>query len=339
MGSIKDHPLLKKNEFYLAVFLLAFALLVHGMSGTFLTASNLLDLARTSSGFSIVALGVFIALLSGGLDVSFFAVAISGQYIALNILIGAQIDSLFLGFVISCSVGAALGFINGLLISRFRLPTLITTLGTLSVFHGLLLTFVGSHAINSADMPESFIEFSRATLFSFTTSTGQTYGLSVFVVIAAGVYLFSWLMLRYTVLGRSIMVIGGNVESAHRTGFNVRRIQLFVYTYVGFLAGMTGIISGSMLRFVAPTMMVGGELDVIAAVVLGGAKITGGKGTVLGTILGVLIFKALETSLVLVGLSSLWHRFFLFFIIVIGVSITAYQTKRHRAKNLIFLLD
>jgi simple sugar transport system permease protein len=339
MPNIQDHPMLKRSEVYLAAFLLAFALLVHGMSGTFLTASNLLDLARTSSGFSIVALGVFIALLSGGLDVSFFAVAISGQYIALNVLIAADIDSLFLGFLISCSVGATLGFVNGFLISKFKLPTLITTLGTLSVFHGLLLTFVGSHGINSADMPESFIRFSRANLFTFTTASGETHGLSVFVGIAAAVYLVSWLLLRYTVLGRSVLVIGGNVESAHRTGLNVRRIQLFVYTYVGFLAGMTGIISGSMLRFVAPTMLVGRELDVIAAVVLGGAKITGGKGTIIGTILGVLIFKVLETSLVLVGLSSLWHRFFVGIIILVGVSITAYQTKRHRAKNLIFLLD
>ena len=140
-------------------------------------------------------------------------------------------------------------------------------------------------------------------------------------------------------MGRGVLVIGGSLESARRIGFNVPLIQISIYSYVGFMAGIMGIINVALIRYVTPTTLVGSELDVIAAVVLGGARVTGGKGTIVGTILGVAIFKVLETSLVLLGLSSFWQRAFVGLIIIIGVSITAYQTKTRNARNLIFRLE
>lgn len=331
--------LLRRNELYLLIFFLSFCGLVQGFSSSFLTLENLFDLTKNSAGFAILAMGVLVVLLSGGIDVSFYAVAISAQYGAVKLLIALGVSSLPLAFAVSCGIGIALGAINGLLISTFKLPTLITTLGTQTIFHGLLLTILGSRAINSSDLPRCFMSFSKANLFTLAKPDGTPYGLSVFVPITVGVFLLSWLILKYTKIGRGVYVIGGSLESARRIGFNVPLIQICIYSYVGFLAGIMGIINVSLIRYVTPTTLVGGELDVIAAVVLGGARITGGKGTILGTILGVAIFKVLETSLVLLGLSSFWQRAFVGLIIIVGISITSYQTKVRNARNLIFRLD
>jgi simple sugar transport system permease protein len=127
-------------------------------------------------------------------------------------------------------------------------------------------------------------------------------------------------------LGRGIYVIGGNEEAARRSGFNVGSIKLFVYSYVGFLAGIMGVINGALIRFIDPTEIVGREINVIAAVILGGASITGGKGSILGTLLGVLIISILNDNLVLIGLSSLWQRFFVGVIILAGAILTAVQS-------------
>ncbi len=331
--------LLRRNELYLFLFFVGFCVLVQSFSSTFLTLENLFDVTKTSAGFAILAMGVLVVLLSGGIDVSFLAIAISAQYGAVKLLIALGINSLTMAFLVSCAIGLALGVVNGLLISAFRLPTLITTLGTQTVFHGLLLTVLGSRAINSSDLPRCFLEFSRASVFTIAKPDGPPLGLSVFVPITVGVYAVTWLLLRYTKVGRGTLAIGGNIESARRMGFNVPLIQICIYGYVGLLAGVMGVINVALIRYVTPTTLVGSELDVIAAVVLGGARITGGKGTILGTVLGVAIFEVLQTSLVLLGLSSFWQRAFVGLIIIVGMSVTAYQTKVRNARNLVFRLE
>ncbi len=331
--------IVRRNELYLLLFFIAFCALVQSFSSSFLTLENLFDVTKNGAGFAILAMGSLVVLISGGIDVSFYAVAISAQYVAVKVLIALGVNSLLLAFAVSCGLGIVLGSINGLLISTFKLPTLITTLGTQTIFHGLLLTVLGSRAINSSDLPRSFMDFGRANLFTLSKPDGTPYGMSVFVPIAVGVYVLTWAMLRYTKLGRGVYVIGGSLESARRIGFNVPLIQISIYSYVGFLAGIMGVINVALIRYVTPTTLVGGELDVLAAVVLGGARITGGKGTIFGTVLGVSIFKVLETSLVLIGLSSFWQRAFVGLIIIVGISITAYQTKVRNARNLIFRMD
>ena len=331
--------ILSRNELYLFLFLLGFCALVQSVTSSFLTLENLFDVTKTSAGFAILAMGVLVVLLSGGIDVSFLAIAISAQYGAVKLLVALGVNSLAMAFAVSCGIGILLGAVNGVLIAAFRLPTLITTLGTQTVFHGLLLTVLGSRAINSSDLPRCFLDFSKAHVFTLAKPDGTPYGLSAFVPIAVGVYLLTWLLLKFTKLGRGTLAIGGSLESARRIGFNVPLVQVSIYCYVGFLAGIMGIINVALIRYVTPTTLVGGELEVIAAVVLGGARITGGKGTILGTVLGVTIFQVLQTSLVLLGLSSFWQRAFVGLIIIVGMSVTAYQTKARNARNLIFRLE
>jgi simple sugar transport system permease protein len=240
------------------------------------------------------------------------------------------LNNILLAFALSCSIGIFLGCINGILISRFRLQTLITTLGTLSIFHGALLTIFGSSAINAGQLPPSYIEFGKLTIFRIAREDGSTFGLSIFVLIVVGVVILTWFILRFTVLGKSIYVIGGNEEAARRSGFNVEGIKLFIYSYVGFLAGIMGVMNAALIRFIDPTEIVGREINVIAAVVLGGASITGGKGSILGTLLGVLIISILNDNLVLIGLSSFWQRFFIGLIILAGAILTAVRSDENK---------
>jgi len=331
--------LLQRNETYLFFIIVIFSIGMTIINPAFLSLENLFDLVRSSSGMAVLAIGAFIVLLSGGIDVSFTAIAICGQYIAVNVLIVSGVDNLLLAFLISVSVGVALGAINAVFISLFKLPTLITTLGTLSVFHGFLLEFVGTKSINTGQLPNCFKEFGGFNIISLARPDGTQYGLSIFVVILIAVVLITFLILRFTILGRGIYAIGGNYEAAARAGFNITRIQFFIYCYVGFLAGIMGIMHLSLIRYSNPNYIVGTELGVIAAVVLGGTRITGGSGSLVGTLLGVTMVVILEKNLVLIGLSSYWQDFFIGLIIVLSVSITYLQNKIRRRKNLSFVRE
>jgi simple sugar transport system permease protein len=158
----------------------------------------------------------------------------------------------------------------------------------------------------------------------------------VFIIPLIIAILLTWFILKYTMLGRGIYALGNNRESAIRSGFNITAIQFFVYCYVGLLAGIMGVVYVSEVRWVNPVDLVGQELTVIAAVVIGGAKLTGGSGTILGTILGVAIVRVLHSTLVLLGLSASWNDFFVGLIIIMSVGITSYQNTLKNKKRLSF---
>jgi len=138
-------------------------------------------------------------------------------------------------------------------------------------------------------------------------------------------------------LGKSVYALGSSPVAAQRAGLNIASIRYFVYSYMGVLAGIMGIIYAAEVRSLNPISLVGEELTIIAATVLGGAKLTGGRGTVLGTFFGVLIISVLNTTLILIGLSSSWNNFFVGIIILLSVGITAFRNKKESEKNLIFL--
>lgn len=326
----------KKNETYLFLILLVYSVVVTSVNPAFFTLENLFDILRTGAGRSILAMGVLVALLSGGIDVSFTAVAISGGYIAVRVVMATGIDNLAFAFLVSCSVGIALGLINGLIIAFFRVPTLIATLGTLNVFHGALTTFVGTQSVNAGQMPKCFVNFGSARLLTLVNQNGNSYGLSVFIIPVVIVVFVTWFILRRTMLGRGIYALGSNRESAKRAGFNITLIQLFIYAYVGLLAGIMGVIFVSEVRWVNPVTLVGTELTVIGSVVIGGVKLTGGSGTILGALLGVIIVTLLYNTLVLLGLSSAWNNFFIGIIIIASVAITSYREKSRNRRLLIF---
>ena len=329
--------LLKRNETYLFFIIMAFGFIVTTINPVFLTVENMFDLIKSSSGMAILAVAFFVGLLAGGIDISFPVIAITGQYIAVNSLIALGVDNLMLAFVISCAVGTALGAINAFFISTFRMPALIVTLGTASIFHGALLVFVGTRAVNTGQLPDCFKAFGRLQVLTLARGDGTTYGLSIFAVLLVLILILTWFILKRTLLGKSIYAVGGNYESSKRAGININKTLFFVYGYIGFLSGVMGVMHLSLIRYSNPNYIVDTELlKVIAAVVIGGAKITGGSGTLTGTLLGVIMMVILEKNLILIGLSSYWHQFFTGLVIVLGVSITYYQGKLQSKRSLSF---
>lgn len=329
--------LLKRNETYLFFVILIFSFVVTVINPSFLTIENMFDLIKSSSGMAILAIAFFVGLLSGGIDISFPAIAIAGQYIAVNTLIALGVDNLMVAFLISCAVGTALGAINAFFISTFRMQALIVTLGTANIFHGALLVFVGTRAVNTGQLPNCFKAFGHLQVLTLTRADGTVYGLSIFVVLLLAIILLTWFILQRTLLGKSVYAVGGNYESSKRAGFNINNTLFFVYSYIGFLSGIMGVMHLSLIRYSNPNYIVDTELlKVIAAVVIGGTKITGGSGTLTGTLLGVIMMVILEKNLVLIGLSSYWHQFFTGLVIVVGVSITHYQSKIQKKRSLSF---
>jgi len=330
--------LLRRNETYLFFVVVAFCIVVTAVNPAFFTLQNLFDLLHSSSGSAILAIGFLVVLLSGGIDVSFPAVAIMGQYIAVKTLIALHVSNLGLGLVISCGVGLAFGAVNAFFISFFNISTLIVTLGTSGLFYGAMLQLLGSTAVYASELPDCFKAFGRANLFQLNTVTGTPYGLSVFALVLVGLVLLTWFILRRTLLGRIIYAMGGNIEAVRRSGVNIRAVQFFIYCYMGFLAGIMGVMSGSLIQYSDPTYIVDTELlPVLAGVMLGGASIMGGSGTLTGTLLGMAMIALLEKNLILLGIPSYWDQFFVGIVLVIGVSVTHIQ-RRIRGRRQLSLL-
>jgi simple sugar transport system permease protein len=298
--------LLTRNETLVAAVIVLFCIVATLSDPNFLTVTTLGDLLRAAIVPGILAIGVMLVLISGGIDVSFTAVAVSAMYMTTKLALAVWPDMpWYLIFSISILIGAGLGAINGIFIAGFGLPTLIVTLGTLSVFRGFLLTFVGSDRISA--LPPGMRDFSRMMIARGTTEGGHFYAFPWSLAALALAIALTAIILHKTMLGRSIFAIGGSVESARRIGINVRRTQFFVYVYVGALAGLAGILHGSMGRMADPFSLVGLELSVIAAVVLGGARLIGGYGTITGTLLGVALIVLVQNSLIVIGIPSTWQ--------------------------------
>jgi simple sugar transport system permease protein len=323
--------LMNTNEFFVALTLLVLALVIGVINPTFFSAGNIIDLFRSSIVIGIFAVITMIIIVSGGIDVSFPAIAAFAMFTTTKILTSYGYEgSILLAFLIAGLIGALLGLINAILISRFNLPTLIVTLGTASLFTGFLLTFIGYKEI--PDVPKGMVDFSKMELFRVTTDSGVVYSLPLAVLALVAIAGVAWFIFRYTMLGRGIYAIGGDLVSAERAGFNIKKIQFFIYCFTGFLAGIAGIIHTSLMRNSNPMDFMGAEMLVIAAVVLGGSRITGGHGTMFGTFLGVFLVLVINNSLILLGIPSYWQKFIVGLLILVGTGITAYQAKRSAGK-------
>jgi simple sugar transport system permease protein len=320
---------LRSHEFVLLLILIGFSALVSVVSRAFFTAENIFDILKSSSIMGTMAIGVFVVMLSGGIDLSFPAIATVSMYVSVRILQRFQ-GNLLLAFLFASVLGAAFGCINAFLIYRFKIPTLIVTLGTASIFHGAYLTLAKVPHIYS--VPPYFFEFSTKFLFSWTRKGGPTIGLSTLTFMMLALAVLTWLLLRFTMLGKGIYAIGGNPEAAKRAGFNIMNLQFFIYCYVGLLSGIASIQYVSLVRHVHPYNLMGMQLDVIAAVVLGGASLAGGTGTVLGTLLGVWMIYVIRNSLVLMRIPSYFDPLVIGLIIVASTAINAWRGQLRKSE-------
>ena len=299
---------------------LALALLFSLLNPTFLSAPNLVDLLRNTIVTGIFAIGVLIVLAAGGIDVSFTAIGAFALYATCKLLIvfGMHLPIAAI-FTIGISIGVALGLVNGLMIGLLGLPTLIVTLATLSLFRGALLTFVGT--LYYGTLPVEMVAYSRQPLLAFHLASGRLVQLPMAFLNFALVAALAFFLLNGTLFGRKIYALGGSEEAAERIGIDVRRIKLAVFMLAGGIAGLAGVTHVTLIRIANPFDLVGSELNVIAAVVLGGGRITGGHGTVSGTVIGVLVITMINSSLLLIGVPTYWQRLVVGLLILAGTGL------------------
>lgn len=316
-----------QHELVLLAILIGLCVVIGAVNPAFLELENLFSILKSCVTPGIFALGAMVVLISGNIDISFPAVAASSMY--LTILLATNITSVSdfpVLMLVSAIIGCLLGCMNGILVHFVRLPALIVTLGTGSMIRGGLLAFVGTRILT--ELPDSTIDFSKSTILHISNGDEEFVDLATSVPIFFALALLTHFILTRTLLGRGIYALGGSPESARRVGFNIARIQLFIYGFMGFLAGIVGILHASKMRNANPFDLAGLELNVIAAVVLGGTSITGGRGTVFGTLLGIILLVVLGNSLLLVGLPGVWHKVASGLIIIVSTGITARRGKQ-----------
>lgn len=277
------------------------------LSPFFLTVRNLFNVLQQISVLAILALGSTAVIVSGGIDLSV------GSVLALGSAVGAWTFAegdwpFVLAIAAGLLVGAAAGLLNGVLITAGRLPPFIATLATLSGARGLALVVTQGKPISG--FPEWFRTLATFDLFGVVPAS---------VVLVFGLYALGATYLRYRPSGRALYAIGGNEQVARLSGLPVVREKLKVYTIAGVLSALGGLVLAARLNSVQPTAGTGVELDVIAAVVIGGASLSGGQGTAAGTFIGALIIGVLRNGLNLLDVSSFWQQVVIGAVIAIAV--------------------
>src|SRR6266576_617456 len=231
--------------------------------------------------------------------------------------------------LIAVGIGGALGALNAIFIQKLRIPSIIVSVATLNIFYGLLIFFTGGKYIYS--LPDWFA--TGIFWLEFEWGKDTSYGVNLQILALALSFLVTWLLLNRTNIGRQIYAMGGNADAARRLGFHIFGLNMLVYCYMGVMAGVASLVQAQLAQSVAPTVLVGKELDVVAAVVLGGASLMGGVGTVGGTFLGLALLAILQNGLILLGVSSYWSPFFVGLVILISVSVTAWSQRERRTRR------
>ncbi|AYH46629.1 sugar ABC transporter permease [Dickeya fangzhongdai] len=313
----------QSSQGWLAWVLLCFVVFFSLASDQFLTLQNLLDLADTYAVTGIFALGLFVVLVTGGIDISFAAVASVTQYLIASLFVRAGIDNPLLGVGLAVLCGALFGMINAVLIYSLRIVSIIITISMQSLLFGLLMWLTNGHSLYS--LPEWWVTLRSVLPFSVN---GQSYQLGLPLTLMLAIALFTWLLLNKTHLGRQLYATGGDQESARRIGIRVGLIHLLAYGYLGVMAAVGGLVQVYRVGEVVPNALVGGELDVLAATVLGGASLMGGKGTVTGTLMGVFLIAILKNGLNLIGVSSYFMNIVIGAVIMLAITVTHYKKRK-----------
>lgn len=296
--------------------LAALVVVMAALSGDFLNGQNLLNVGVQASVTAILAFGVTFVIVSAGIDLSVGSVAaLSATVVAWAAANGGL--PVWLAVLLGLAVGAGAGLISGALVAYGRLPAFIATLAMLSVGRGLALVISGG---------------SPVAVPSSVGRLGDTLGgwLPVPVLVMAAMGLIAALVLARTYTGRAMFAIGGNEEAARLSGIDVRRRKLVIYALSGLFAAVAGIVLAARLTSAQPQAAVGYELDAIAAVVIGGASLSGGSGKASGTLIGALILAVLRNGLNLLSVSAFWQQVATGLVIAVAVLLDTLRRRSAR---------
>lgn len=289
--------LVRFRELSIIIFILLLMILVTIRSPAFLSVENFRDILLNISILIIVALAQTMVIITRGIDLSVGSmiglVAMMVSFVVASLPGMSPILALGLGMVL----GAFLGSLNGFLITAGGVPPIIATLGTLSIFRGLLFVYSSGTWVNSFEMPPAFRALAK----------GAPLGIPNIILIAALVVVIVFFFLNYTRPGRDIYAIGSNPEAAQVAGVNVRRTTFMVYMISGLFCGLAAVLWASRFESAQTNTALGFELQSVAASVVGGVNIFGGSGSVLGVVLGAFLLGTIENSLTLVRISPFWQ--------------------------------
>ena len=306
------------TERWLLLVILAMGVGLGLSTGTFLTLPNIFDLANSSAVNIIFGVGLLVVLIAGGIDISFTVAASVVQY-----LVALSVGALgggdwAIGFALAALFGALLGCINAFLIYQFRIVSIVVTIATYNLFFGLLMFFSGG--VSLYDLPDWWV--GRLTLVGFDTTAGRA-ELTLPVAVMAACVAATWFLLRRTSTGRQLYAMGDNPEAARRLGIGIGGMHYLAFGWLGLMAGTAGLMQAHYAQEVVPNALYGRELDVLAAVVLGGARLGGGRGTVLGVILGIVLVAVTQNGLNLLGISPYAFKMIIGAIILVAITLSS----------------
>jgi len=306
------------------------------LSPNYLTIGNLLIMASHVAIYGILAIGMLLVILNGGIDLSVGSILALAGVSAGAMMQGIQIDAMgvilyppvWAVVVLTCVLGATVGAVNGVLVSIFKVPAFVATLGVMYVARGVALLMTNGLTYNNLS--------GRAEL----GNTGFDWlgfnrigGVPISVIVLAVLAILGGLMLSRSSFGRWLYASGGNERAAELSGVPTRLVKITVYTLSGMLSAIAGLVLASQLTSAGPTAGTTYELTAIAAVVIGGAALTGGRGTMRGTMLGAFVIGFLSDGLVIIGVSSYWQTVFTGAVIVLAVLMNSLQYGRGGRKG------
>ncbi|WP_035439180.1 ABC transporter permease [Latilactobacillus fuchuensis] len=300
----------------LALIVLVLAVSVMNMS--FLAPSNLLNLLRQVSINALIAFGMTFVILTGGIDLSVGSIlALSGAISAYMVQAGVPT---VLAITIGMITGALFGLINGILIAYGKAAPFIATLATMTIFRGATYVFTNGNPITGDKINSSF-------LFQFM-GRGYLFGIPFPIIIMIIAFAILYMVLHKTTFGRKTYALGGNEEAAYVAGVNTKRVTMIIYTLSGLMASVAGVILTSRLSSAQPDAGTSYEMDAIAAVVLGGTSLAGGKGRIFGTLIGALIIGTLNNGMNLLGISSFYQQIVKGIVIIVAVLLDRRESKK-----------
>lgn len=282
------------REASLLIVLIVLCVIIQFRSSSFLSAKSIMDMLKNNAVIMIMALGMLGVLLIGGIDISITStLAFSGMTVGM-LLKYHIVENTFLLFLISIGVGAICGLVVGLVIAKGNVLPIIATMGFMYIYRGFAYLIANSQWASA----ENLGEFKNFAL-------GKVFGLNNVIFIMLLCYVVFFVVMKWTKTGRKVYAVGSNKEAASISGINTSNVTLMVYTVMGILAGLCGALAVAVYSSAQPNMLYGKEMDVIAACVIGGVSMTGGRGTVVGAFLGSLILAIIAKALPLVGIDSI----------------------------------
>jgi len=321
------------NETSLFAVLFVISAFLSFASESFFTLANLTSLLNNSAVNVIWAVGLLVVLIAGGIDISFAVAASVVQYLCVYVFAAIGGSDWIVGVVVAGALGVAIGFINASLIYFFNIISIVVTIATYNALFGLLMFLTSGRLI--VDLPDWWTD--RIAIFQVKTSEGWAdLALPVGVMVAA--MAATWLLVSRTAIGRQLYAFGDNPEGARRAGVDIQLMQFLAFGWMGLMAGVGGLMQVNIVQEVVPNALIGRELDVLAAVVLGGARLGGGRGSVIGCLFGVLLVAITQNGLNLLGVSPFAFKMVIGIIIFIAISMSSldlagFAKPRARASN------